>query len=236
MITTILYQLKTGCHCSLLSIKQFFSVKYSWQSIYYHLQKWSKNGSWEKVCSSVFKKHKCFLDLSSIQLDATYILAKCSGVEVSCQVLRKCETTNTLINSYSQGILLAYCNLIAGNLNDACHHVKRFRKVMLTVQLVVILAKGLFLNADSGFDAIEFCSYNYENEIFDNMSQNKRNADSFESNIVFNSLLYRLQFLIGRANAWLDAFKRGMAFFEIKDLRRRSLLLLVFSVILLCKL
>ena len=28
-------------------MKQFFRVSYKWQAVYYHFQKWSKDGSWE---------------------------------------------------------------------------------------------------------------------------------------------------------------------------------------------
>jgi len=45
----ITYRLKTGCHWQQLPMKQLFREKYSWQSVYYHFQKWSKNGSWERI-------------------------------------------------------------------------------------------------------------------------------------------------------------------------------------------
>ncbi len=49
MVAAILYRLKTGCQWRELPIKQFFlEKKYSWQSVYFHFQKWSKDGSWEK--------------------------------------------------------------------------------------------------------------------------------------------------------------------------------------------
>jgi transposase len=57
VITAILYRLKTGCQWRELPIKQFFKEKYSWQSVYYHFQKWSKNGSWGKVRNSILKNH-----------------------------------------------------------------------------------------------------------------------------------------------------------------------------------
>ena len=67
------------------------------QSVYYHFQKWSKNGSWESVWNSILKKHKHLLDLSSIQLDGTHTPAKRGGEAVAYQGRKKSKTTSTLI-------------------------------------------------------------------------------------------------------------------------------------------
>ena len=58
VVMALLYRLKTGCQCRELPMKQFFRGKYSWQSVYYHFQKWSKNGSWEKVWNSLLKEYE----------------------------------------------------------------------------------------------------------------------------------------------------------------------------------
>lgn len=236
VVIAIFYRLKTGCQWRQLPMKQFFRKKYSWQSVYYHFQKWSKNGSWEKVWDNVLKKYKHLLDLSSIQLDGTHTPAKRGGESVAYQGRKKSKTTNTLIITDSQGIPLACSDPIAGNHNDAFKLVKTFRKMIHSVQLADIPVKGLFLNADSGFDTSDFRSYCYVNEIFDNIDQNKRNGNSYESNTVFDELLYKTRFVIERTNAWLDAFKAILIRFETKDLHWKGLLLLAFSVILLRKL
>lgn len=49
VLQAILYRLKTGCQWRELPMKQFFKQKYKWESVYYHYQKWSKDGSLEKL-------------------------------------------------------------------------------------------------------------------------------------------------------------------------------------------
>ena len=236
VVMAILYRLKTGCQWRQLPMKQFFREKYSWQSVYYHFQKWSKNGSWESVWNSILKKHKHLLDLSSIQLDGTHTPAKRGGEAVAYQGRKKSKTTNTLIITDSQGIPLACSHPIAGNHNDAFNLVKTFGKMINSIQLADIPVDGLFLNADAGFDTTDFRSYCYANEIFDNIDKNKRNGDVYESQTVFDELLYKTRFVIERTNAWLDAFKAILIRFETNDLHWKGLILLAFSVILLRKL
>jgi len=75
----ILYRLKTGCQWRELPMKQFFKQSYCWQSVYFHFQKWSKDGSWERAWHTILEKHKHLLDLSSIQLDGTHTPVKRGG-------------------------------------------------------------------------------------------------------------------------------------------------------------
>ncbi|WP_372950335.1 transposase [Mariniphaga sp.] len=56
-VKTILFRLKTGCQWRQLPMKQFFRIKYPWQIIYYHFQKSSKDGSWERVWHHILKKY-----------------------------------------------------------------------------------------------------------------------------------------------------------------------------------
>jgi transposase len=68
----ILHSLKTGCQWRELAMKQFFKTSYSWNSVYFHFQKWCKNDSWQKLLQTQFAKFKSVLDLSTIQLDGTH--------------------------------------------------------------------------------------------------------------------------------------------------------------------
>jgi len=232
----ILYRLKTGCQWRELPMKQFFKRKYKWQSVYYHFQKWSKNGSWEKVWQTILENHKDLLDLSSIQLDGTHTPSKRGGESVAYQGRKKSKTTNTLIITDSQGVPLACSDPIAGNHNDAYQLEKNVGKMLQSIRLANIPTEGLFLNADSGFDTFNFRSYCYANDIIDNIDQNKRNGDTSKSYTVFDELLYRTRFVIERTNAWLDAFKAILVRFETNNLHWKGLLLLAFSVILLRRL
>ena len=181
MVTAILFRLKTGCQWRQLPMKQFFREKYSWQSVYYHFQKWSKNGSWERVWNSILKKYKHLLDLSSIQLDGTHTPAKRGGESVAYQGRKKSKTINSLIITDNQGIPLACSDPIAGNHNDAYQLEDTFSKMLRSIKTADIPIKGLFLNADSGFDTSDFRTYCFRNEIFDNIDKNKRNGDLHES-------------------------------------------------------
>lgn len=49
VIKAIVHRIKTGCQWRELPMKEFFRIKYSWQSVYYHFQKWCKEGSWQKL-------------------------------------------------------------------------------------------------------------------------------------------------------------------------------------------
>ncbi len=176
------------------------------------------------------------MDLSSIQLDGTHTPAKLGGKSVAYQGRKKSKTTNTLIITDSQGIPVACSDPIAGNHNDAYNLVEIFTKMIKSVQLADIPVEGLFLNADSGFDTKDFRSYYYKNELFDDIDRNKRNGNEYESETVFDELLYKTRFVIERTNAWLDAFKVILVRFETNDLHWKSLLLLAFSIILLRRL
>ena len=143
VIMAIIYRLKTGCQWRQLPMKQFFREKYSWQSVYYHFQKWSKNGSWERMWNNILKKYKHLLDLSSIQLDGTHTPAKRGGVSVAYQGRKKSKTTNTLIVTDSQGIPLACSDPIAGNHNDA------FKAILIRFETNSLQWKGLMVLAFS---------------------------------------------------------------------------------------
>jgi len=120
---------------------------------------------------------------------------------------KKSKTTTTLIITDSQGIPLTCSEPVSGNHNDAYHLEETFNKMIRTVESAAIPVKGLFLNADAGFDTTDFRKYCYQNEIFDKIDRNKRNGNVSESKTVFDEMLYQIRFVIERTNAWLDAFK-----------------------------
>jgi len=97
VVEAILYRLKTGCQWRELPIKQFFRKKYTWQSVYFHFQKWCKDGIWEKAWIIILKKYKHLLDMSSIQLDGTHSPTKRGGAAVGYQGRKKCKTSTLLI-------------------------------------------------------------------------------------------------------------------------------------------
>lgn len=234
MVEAILYRLKTGCQWRQLPMKQFFRCKYTWQSVYFHFQKWSKDGSWQKVWQQILGKYKHLLDLSSIQLDGTHTLTKRGGEAVAYQSRKKAKTSNMLILTDNQGIPLSCSEPIEGNHNDAFNLVPVVREMITVLETSKIRTDGLFLNADSGFDTDEFRGYCSEIEIIGNIDQNKRNGSVKE--YLFDELLYKCRFVVERTNAWLDAFKAVLVRFETNAVHWKALNLLAFCVILLRKL
>jgi len=231
VVEAIIYRLKTGCQWRQLPMKQFFRVKYNWQSVYHHFQKWSKDGSWELIWKTILKEHKDVLDMSSIQLDGTHTPTKRGGVAVGYQGRKKSKTSNMLIITDSKGIPLSCSNPIAGNHNDAHDLVETVDKMISNIQKSNIRTDWLFLNADAGFDTKEFRSYCSKNDIIDNIDQNKRNGNP--KDYTFDPLLYKCRFVIERTNAWLDAFKALLVRFETNEVHWKALNLLAFCIILL---
>jgi len=231
VVEAIIYRLKTGCQWRQLPMKQFFRVKYKWPAVYHHFQKWSKDGSWENIWRILLSKYKYLLDMSSIQLDGTHTPTKRGGEAVGYQGRKKSKTSNMLIITDSQGIPLSCSNPIAGNHNDAHDLVKTVDKMILNIQESDIQTDWLFLNADAGFDTTEFRSYCFENDIIDNIDQNKRNGN--QSDHLFDSLLYKCRFVVERTNAWLDAFKALLVRFETNEIHWKALNILAFCLILM---
>ncbi len=182
----------------------------------------------------ILEKYKHLLDMSSIQLDGTHTPTKRGGEAVAYQGRKKSKTSNMLIITDAQGIPLACSQAIAGNHNDAFELVKNVDKMLSDIRLSNISTKGLFLNADAGFDTKEFRVSCFKNDIIDNIDKNKRNGE--ESNSIFDELLYKQRFVIERTNAWLDAFKALLVRFETNKTHWKALNLLAFCVILLRRL
>jgi transposase len=212
-------------------MKQFFKIKYSWNSVYFHYQKWCKDGSWQRIWQILLDKHRTTLDLSSVQLDGTHTPAKRGGEAVGYQGRKKCKTSNMLILSDSNGIPIACSEPIAGNHNDAYQLVPNFKMMIKPLESSNIRVDGLFLNADAGFDTKEFREYCFTNDIIDNIDNNKRNGKSDAS--LLDELLYKKRFVIERTNAWLDAFKAILTRFETNVLHWKTLNIIAFCVILL---
>ena len=231
VVMAILYRLKTGCQWRQLPMKEFFKVKYKWSSVYYHFQKWSKDGSWERVWITLLGKYKHKLDMSSVQLDGTHTPTKRGGDAVGYQRRKKSKTSNMLIITDSQGIPLACSDAASGNHHDDYQLVTTFEKMLEMIRSAGIETEDLFLNADAGFDTEDFRTQCYQEDIIGNIDHNKRNG--CEREYLFDELLYKCSFAIERTNAWLDAFKAILIRFETNKIHWKALNLLAFSVILL---
>lgn len=233
VVSAILYRTKTGCQWRELPMRQFFDTDYSWKSVYYHFQKWSKDGSWDNLWNGLLCQHKSQLDLSSIQLDGTHTIAKRGGQKVGYQGRKKNKTTNLLILSDAQGIPIGCSQPIEGNHNDAYRLNLHSKELFESLESNHIKTQGLFLNADAGFDTNSFRDFCRSRDIFPNIMSNKRNGKN-ESSMI-DDLLYKQRFVIERTNAWVDSFKAALIRFETNYIHWKSLNIIAFICILLLK-
>lgn len=234
VVNAILYRLKTGCQWRLLPMGMFFDTPYSWKSVYYHFQKWSKGGYWEKVLKRILSEHKELIDTSSIQLDGSHTIAKRGGEAVAYQGRKKHKTTNLLLLTDANGIPIACSMPIAGNHNDVFQITHHFTSMLNSLQQSGLRTDGLFMNADAGFDTDELRALCHQNDIVGNIDLNSRNGR--KSDDYFDELLYRKRYVIERTNAWMDAFKALLIRYETNSKHWWGLNLLACIVIITRKL
>lgn len=115
IVRAILYKLKMGIQWKHITMKEFFgNCKYSWESVYYHFNKWSKQGDWEKGYLNLLSGNRSKLDMSVVNLDGTHTPAKRGGQAVGYQGRKKQKTTNLLFLCDKQGVPLSWSQSIGG--------------------------------------------------------------------------------------------------------------------------
>ena len=103
IVECIFHRLKTGCQWRELPTKEFFTnTVLSWNTVYYHFNKWAKAGCWQKIWIHILKSNLSHLDLSSIELDGSHTPAKNGGNAVGYQGRKAANTTNALFLSANQ--------------------------------------------------------------------------------------------------------------------------------------
>lgn len=216
LIDAILHKLKTGCQWRQLPVKQFFdSQKLTWQGVYYHFNEWRKDGSWKRVWLNVLRLNKRFLDLSSIQLDGSHTPAKNGGQAVGYQGRKAAKTTTSLFLADNTGLMLACATPQAGNHHDLFEIEKLFEELCVLLESAQLNLKGLFLNADSGFDAQNLRLACANREIQATIGVNPRSANEpLIEWVYFDEALYKRRPVIEQANAWLDSFKTLLVRYE----------------------
>lgn len=242
IVAAILYRLKTGCQWRELPLKEFFSDKsLTWNSVFYHFNKWSKAGCWQKVWINLLKSNYKYLDLSSVELDGSHTPAKNGGAAVGYQGRKACRTTNSLFLCENQGIMLAMATPQEGQHHDLFQIQALFQEIGEILKQAGIDLNGLFLNADPGFDSEGFKQACQQEGIIPNVKPNPRNAspkdeEPYESGTpIFDEELYKERYVIERANAWIDAFKALIVRFEFTVRNWMAFHFLAFTVIFLRK-
>jgi len=237
IVRAIMQRLKTGVQWRELPMKDLFGRNIiSWKTVFYYFQKWSKDGSWFKMWTNLLRLNKSVLDMSSVALDGSHTRVKRGGEAVGYQGRKKSKTTNILFLTDRQGIPLAASEPVSGNHNDLFEIEKMVSKILVDLRSAKINYKGLFLNADAGFDADNLRRLCESNEIIPNFDMNKRNAKNPDlKDYYFDNQLYTERFAVERTNAWIDGFKNLIIRYETKASHWLGLHYLAFSIILLRK-
>lgn len=234
IVKGIIYRLKTGCQWRELPMKAFCGkVIISWNTVYHHFNKWSKDGSWKILWTNLLTLNKSKLDLSSIQLDGSHTPAKRGGQAVGYQGRKKCKTTNALFLTDKRGTPLAISTPVKGKHNDLFELEKQFLKMLDDLNQAQLDTNGLFLNADAGFDSKNFRGLCFTSNIFANIDFNKRNSKNTDNQPLIIPRLYKERFVVERTNAWIDAFKALLVRFETNRHTWTSLHFLAFALIIL---
>jgi transposase len=230
----ILYILHTGCQWAELQ-KAIDNRRdnpkkreISWQAVYYHFNKWSKDGSLRKVFeqSILFIKDK--LNLSEINLDGTHTIAKKGGEEVAYQGRKKAKTSNILPVTDKNGNILATTEIVAGNHNDSFELDSNLKQIFRDIKTLGIDISEAYFNGDSAFDTKKSRKVCFNYDVIPNIYENTRNRKQTKRGRkrFFDKDIYYNRFTIERSFAWVDKFKRILIRFE-----RKSILFLGFHFI-----
>lgn len=237
VVEGILFKLKTGCQWRQLPVKQFFTAPtLTWQGVYYHFNEWRKDGSWKKRWVTLLRLHRARLDLSCLQLDGSHTRTHNGGAAIGYQGRKAARTTNLLLLADNQGQPLACATPQAGNHHDLFAIKALFDELCDLVQEAQIRLDGLFLNADSGFDANVLREACFRRDIEANIAHNPRSTTSeAAADHYFDAELYRHRTAIERTNAWLDSFKTLLVRYETNVHNWVAFHFLAFTVLLLRK-
>jgi Transposase DDE domain len=120
-----------------------------------------------------------------------------------------------------------------GQHNDLYNIKELFEELCQMLIKAGIDIKGLFLNADAGFDSQELRQICKDKEIHPNIDVNPRNKkleNQSTEYLYFDEELYKRRTVIEHANAWMDSFKALLLRFETKAQNWVALILLAFAV------
>jgi len=191
----------------------------SWQAVYYHWQKWSANGSLERVWQKSIQTIHADLDLSHLNLDGSHALAKKGGESVAYQPRKRAKTSNILPMTDANGYVVASTGIVAGNHHDAfClkAHLQTAFKLMKPWGLVIA---GALFNADSAFDTREARKVCFNHGVIPNIAENQRNRKTVKRGRkrLFNPDVYQQRFGSERSFAWIDKFRALLIRYDRKD-------------------
>ena len=88
IFNAIVYKLVTGCQWKEIKIEEEGGKSVSYQAIYWHYRKWSKDGSLKRVWEKSLEVIEEQLDLSELNLDGSHTIAK-KGAKASAIKVEK---------------------------------------------------------------------------------------------------------------------------------------------------
>lgn len=236
IVNAILYKLKTGIQWEYLPVESLFSVEVlHYKTVFGHYRNWCKKDVWKSCWIQLLRNNKSSLDLSSSDLDGSHTTALRGGEQVAYQGRKKRKTTNSLYLTDRQGLPLAMSEPVSGNHSDLYNIEVHFEEITSTLEEADISVKGLFMNADAGFDSKEFRECCQKKEINANICFNKRNGESSDREEYFDQKLYDERYSIERTNAWMDSFRTLLNRFDTTLTSWKGFNFLAFIVIALKK-
>jgi transposase len=215
IVLLIFKRMKTGCQWRELVVEQYFAKgQVKWQNVYYYFSKWSRDGSFRNAWIALLSANKSLIDMSSVQIDGSHTPAKRGGEAVGYQGRKAAATTNSLFLCDNNGQLLSMSVAESGEHNDLFRLSDHF-ELLAILQQADISHKGIFLNADLGFDSEELTRLCIDKEIELNVKLNRRNNKQVTGAYrYFEEQLYKRRTKIEHANAWMDAFKALLVRYE----------------------
>lgn len=147
----------------------------SWQAVYYHFQKWSADGSLQRVWEQSIETTQPDLDSTHLNLEGSHALAKKGGESVAYQHRKRAKTSNILPITDAQGYVLASTGMIAGNRHDAFDLKPHLQAAFKRMKRLGLTIAGAYFNADSAFDTLEARKVGFNHHVIPNICENKRN-------------------------------------------------------------
>jgi transposase len=191
----------------------------SWQAVYYHFQKWSADGSLQRVWQGSIQTIHSGLDLSQLNLDGSHVIAKKGGESVAYQPRKRAKTSNLLPITDAHGFVVASTGLVAGNHHDAFCLKEHLQMAFKTLKRLKLTIAAAWCNADSAFDTRDGRKVCFNHGVVPNIAANKRNRKTPKRGRkrLFNAQLYRRRFTSERSFAWIDKFRALLIRFDRND-------------------
>ncbi|MGH1517885.1 transposase family protein [Chryseobacterium sp. JK1] len=123
------------------------------------------------------------MNLSSVQLDGSHTRSRMGGESVGYQGRKSSKTSNCIFLCDSQGQMLSMGKPISGEHHDLYNIEETLEEILGLLHDADIESKGLFLNADSGFDSKKFRDILNKKEIIGNIKENSGNGGYKERKI-----------------------------------------------------